>query len=379
MNRSLVCFIDGRCREGFTALTTITAALLGLLAGACGAAGLPPGAIRFEKAMIVDATGFEAPMAATTLFLPAGWRTQGGVFWGQEFMCTNGYNYNWVATAPDGLTSIAVLPQAKWETNNYGAGPSTPGCQAAPFTNVRQYLESVVQRWKPGARVLDFRPREDLMRELAQLSSVRPMPMGELRTWVEAGEILFAFNDRNNDMRGSVAAAAIFSLSRTNAGNGLPQMDALTGYTYPAYGVTAPNGQLNLGFFDAIRRTMKENPQWSARIANHNNAIGRVALQESQRRSQILQESNAEIARIREEAWSAYQESSDRRAREFGELIRGVETYNDSNAPGGTVQLSNLYNNAWRLDDGSYVLTNDSSFEPYRDLGLAGKPLEQTR
>ena len=143
--------------------------------------------------------------------------------------------------------------------------------------------------------------------------------------------------------------------------------------------MTAPNGQLNLGFFEAIRRTMKENPQWAARIANHNNAIGRVALQESQRRSQILQQSNAEIARIREEAWNAYQESSDRRAREFGELIRGVETYNDSNAPGGTVQLSGLYNNAWRLDDGSYVLTNDSSFEPYRDLGLAGRPLEQTR
>jgi hypothetical protein len=123
---------------------------------------------------------------------------------------------------------------------------------------------------------------------------------------------------------------------------------------------------------------MKPNPQWTTRIANHNNAIGRVALQESQRRSQILQQSNAEIAQIREQAWNASQESSDRRAREFGELIRGVETYNDANAPGGTVQLSGLYNNAWRLDDGSYVLTNDASFEPYRDVGVAGKPLEQT-
>jgi hypothetical protein len=364
-----------------------TARLAALVCAAVGAAtapsaaadGLPPGALRVEKAVIVDATGFEAPLAATTLFLPAGWRTQGGVFWGQEFMCTNGYNYNWAATSPDGRTSIAVLPQARWETNNYGAAPSTPGCQSAPYTNVRQYLEAVVQRWKQGARVLDFRAREDLMREFAQLNKVTPMPMGQARTWVEAGEVLFAFNEGNADMRGSVVAVAAFSLTRTNGGAGLPQMDALTGYTFPAYGVTAPNGQLNLGFFEAIRRTMKENPQWAARIANHNNAIGRVALQESQRRSQILQQSNAEIARIREEAWNAYQESSDRRAREFGELIRGVETYNDANAPGGTVQLSHLYNNAWRLDDGSYVLTNDASFEPYRDLGVEGRQLEQTR
>jgi hypothetical protein len=311
--------------------------------------------------------------------LPAGWRTQGGVFWGQEFMCTNGYNFNWTAISPDGRTSIAVLPQQKWETNNYGAAPSSPGCQAAPFTNVRQYLESMAQRWKPGARVLDFRLRADLTRDFAQLNAVTPMPMGEARTWVEGGEVLFAFSENNADMRGSVAAVAVFSMTRMNGGAGLPQMDTLTGYTPPAYAVAAPNGQLDLNFFEAIRRTMKENPQWAARIANHNNAIGRVALQESQRRSQIIQQSNAEIARIREEAWTASQESADRRVREFGELIRGVETYDDANAPGGTVQLSGLYNNAWRLDDGSYVLTNDASFDPYRALGVAGQQLEQTR
>jgi hypothetical protein len=310
------------------------------------------------------------------LFLPRGWQAQGGVFWGQEFLCTNGYNFNWTATAPDGLTSVSVLPQERWEANNYGAPPSTPGCRNAPYTNVRQYLESVVQRWRSGARVLDYRVREDLQREYAQLNSVTPMPLGEARTWVEAGEILFAYGDRGSDMRGAIAAVAIFSLTRTNAGGGLPVMDALTGFALPAYGVTAPNGQLNLAFFEAIRVSMKQNPQWDARIQSHNGAIARVALEESRKRAAAIAQSNAEIARIREEAWSAYQESADRRAREFGELLRGVETYDDANAPGGQVQLSGLYDNAWRLDDGSYVLTNDANFEPYRDLGLAGKQLE---
>jgi hypothetical protein len=311
--------------------------------------------------------------------LPSGWRTEGGVFWGRQFLCTNGYNFSWMATSPDGRSSISLLPQERWETNNYGAGPSTPGCQSAPYTNVRQYLESVVQRWRPGARPLDFRQRDDLMRQFAQLNSVTPMPMGEARTWVEAGEILISYTDRGGDMRGSVAAIAVFSLSRTSPGGGLPQMDSLTAYTFPAYAVTAPNGQLNLGFFDAIRRSMQPNPQWSARIANHNGAIAEVALEENRKRAALIMQSNAEISRIREEAWTASQESADRRAREFGELIRGVETYNDANAPGGTVQLSGLHNNAWRLNDGSYVLTNDTSFEPYRDLGVEGQPLQQTR
>jgi hypothetical protein len=180
-------------------------------------------------------------------------------------------------------------------------------------------------------------------------------------------------------MRGSIIAAVAFSLTRMSAGAGLPVMDSFSAYAFPAYGVTAPNGRLNLGFFEAIRRSMKANPQWEARLNNHNAAIARVALEESRRRSQMIAESNAAIAQIREQAWNAYQESSDRRAREFGELMRGVETYDDTNAPGGQVQLSNLYDHAWRLDDGSYVLTNDVNFEPWRDLGLAGNRLEATR
>ena len=60
-------------------------------------------------------------------------------------------------------------------------------------------------------------------------------------------------------------------------------------------------------------------------------------------------------------------------------MIRGNETYNDANAAGGQVELSNLYDHAWRLNDGSYVLSNDASFEPWRDLGLEGKRLERTQ
>jgi hypothetical protein len=100
------------------------------------------------------------------------------------------------------------------------------------------------------------------------------------------------------------------------------------------------------------------------------------ALEESRKRSEIIMRSNDEIARIRQEAWTTAQESADRRAREFGELLRGVETYRDVDAAGGEVELSNLYDNAWRLSDGSYVLTNDSSFEPGRDLGVDGRRLD---
>lgn len=340
------------------------------------ARGLPAGALQVEPSMIVDHTGFERPIAAATLFIPKGWRTQGGVVWGQQFLCTNGYNFDWSAVSADALSRIAVLPQERWEANNYGAAPSMPGCQSAPFTNVRQYLEHRAQRVRPDARLLDFRVRADLQQQFAQLNSNTPMPMGETRTWVEAGEVWYAYTHQGREMQGTLAAVVVFTLTRTNPGMGMGVMDVLNAATFPVYAASAPSGQLNPNFVEAIRRSIKINPQWESRINNHNAAIGRVAIEEAGKRSAAIARSNAEISRIREEAWNAYQESSDRRAREFGEALRGVETYRDDRAAGGQVTLSHLYDHAWRLNDGSYVLSNDSSFEPWRDLGLEGRKLE---
>lgn len=334
----------------------------------------PPRVIRFDRAVIVDASGFEQPLAASTLFIPHGWVTQGGIFWGRELMCTNGYIINWLATSPDGLTTISILPQEKWETNNYGAEPSTPGCASATYTTTKDYLQSVIQRWRIGSRILDYRRRPDLEQQLAKFNVSTPMPLGESRTWVEAGEMLFAYTDQGRDMRGSVAASVVFSQMQSDAGMGV--MSALTAMAFPAYGVTAPNGQLNLRFFEAIRRTIQTHPQWEQRIAGHNTGISQVTLEESRKRADMIARSNVDISRIREDAWNSYQDSSDRRAREFGELMRGVETYSDQDAPSGTIELSHNYENAWRLNDGSYVLTNDINFEPWRDLGREGHKLE---
>jgi len=74
------------------------------------------------------------------------------------------------------------------------------------------------------------------------------------------------------------------------------------------------------------------------------------------------------------DSWRIYNESSDRLSRERSEAIRGVETYNDPYY-GGSVQLDSSYNHAWQLNDGTYVLTDDPSFNPYRVFGQDGQQL----
>ncbi|MEZ5920967.1 MAG: hypothetical protein R3C60_06400 [Parvularculaceae bacterium] len=336
--------------------------------------------LRFEPTVVVDSTGFERPMGAFTLFMPAGWRAEGGVQWGQQFDCTNGYNVSWRAVSPDGAKTIEILPQAKWEQNTYaqsGAGRAGP-CGLPPSQNVKDYLQILVQQWRPGARIIDFRRRTDLEQKLAQLNSRTPTAMGEMRSWVEAGEVLVAFNQNGVDMRGSIAAAVGFTYTSTSA-PGLQPIESFAGFALPAYAATAPNGQLNFALNEAIRRSIKENPVWSQRIAGHNNKMAQINIDGARKRAEITRQYNNDISRIREETWKSYNESSDKRAREFSEYIRDVETYNDPDGPGGTVELSSFYEHAYKMNDGSYVLTNDPNFEPYRELGMDGTRLEVTQ
>lgn len=338
--------------------------------------------MRLQPGVIVDATGFAQPMAAASIFIPHGWKTEGGVYWARDFMCTNGYNFIWSATAPDGSMSIGIAPQTAWEMNSAGAaGATRPGCQLMQIQSARQYLENYVTRFIPGARILDFRDRPDLVQQAGIQASRTPMPAGELRSWGEGGEVLFSFNQNGRDMRGSMAAAVQFDYSVTDYSQQLgnapgARSEFLSAYAHPGWVATAPNGQFNFPFFEALRKSIRPNPQWARAIAGHNAAIGQVALDESRKRSKMITETNDYISKLRQDTWNAQQESADRRAREFGELIKGVETYKDEWAPGGQRELSGHYNNAWRLNDGSYVLTDDPNFDPWRDLQLEGKKLE---
>ncbi len=340
--------------------------------------GLPANALRVQQVEILDRSGFERPISASFGFIPLGWKAQGGVQWGQQFMCTNGYNVNWTAVSPDGAQTIAVLPQERWETNNYGAPPGTPGCPSAPITSSQQYLTQLAGRWRPGARVLDYRPRPDIAAKFAHLNMRTPSAMGEMRTWVEAGQVEFSFDEQGRAMRGVISAATIFSLSRM-AGMGRGTMDALTGFTLPVFAATAPEGRLNLQFVEAIRQSFLANPEWELRIAQHNSAISRVAQEEIRKRAKIFADYSDYVSRIRQETAEVRARSDERRQRQYSEALRGTQSYDDPDAPGGRAELSGMYNHAWRLNDGTYVLSNDASFEPWRDLGVEGRRLEQTK
>lgn len=346
-------------------------------AGAAAQKPLPPGAWRVKRTVLMDRNGFEKPLPAMTMLIPADWSGDGGVVWGQNTACGggSGYTVQYSAASPDGRSGLQILPSFNWSWNNIAGPQGAGGCPFLRIGNVRQYLEYFVSQTRPGARVIDFRPRNDVADKYKMFNSSTPMVGGDMRIWVEAGEVLVAYNAGGVDTRETIGVVAMFSRSYMEGGMGMPASEFLSGAALSGFAMRAPNGQLDFAFAEMVRNSGRPEPEWSARIAEHNAKIARTNLKGARDRSAIIAQTGEEIRQMQNDTWRRQNESSDRMQRESVEAIRGVETYNDPYY-GGTVQLDHTYDNAWQLGDGSYVLTNDVMFEPMRDLGVEGQKLE---
>ncbi len=337
---------------------------------------LPAGAVRVQKVQLIDRNGFEKPIVASTLLIPAGWSHQGGVMWGQNASCgSGGYNVTFEAVSPDGRSGYNIIPQEQWQWSSMGqTGQET--CPTLQIGTTRQYIEYLLSRARPNARILDYRQRPDIEQPLKQFNRNDSMPGNQIRYWVEAGEALVAYNENGVDMRETIVSAVMFTHMRMES-PGMAPMEFISGVTLPSFAMRAPNGQLDFKFAEMLRTSGRPNPEWSARISQHNAKIARTNLKGAQDRSRIIAQTGNEILDMQQDSWRKQNESFNRMSRESSEAIRGVETYNDPYY-GGTVELDNTYEHTWQLDDGTYVLSNDALMDPNVDLGVNATRLEVT-
>ena len=349
--------------------------------------GPPPGSLRVERAQIVDRQGFEKPLVAATMLVPAGWRHEGAVDWKPGVPCSSGYSLRLTAQSPDGSGAIELLPGEAWGATNFGT--KAGDCPTASFRTSKEYLTAWIQRHRPGARALDFRPRPDRSSGGPQQN----MPGGGyFRSWVDTGQALIAYAQDGRDMRETLAVTISFAESQFNGLNG-QKMRTLNGQSHGVLAWRAPEGRLDFRQFDAVWQTLRpgeewqsrinaaqsqmarENAQTQARISQIQGEMSRETMAHIAKRGQIRAQTRADIADIQNQTYRARDASSDRMQRDTIKTIREVETYREPRG-GGVVELPNHYNHAWQLKDGTYFLTDSPAFDPARDLGVAGERLQ---
>lgn len=347
--------------------------------------GQVPATLRVQRVEIMDRNGFERPMVAYTMFVPSGWRGEGGVEYPPYDGCGLVSRLRWRATAPDGVSAVEIIPEEKWSAGNFPMPENK--CLSSPVGAARPYLEWWVQRNRNGARVMDYRPRPDLMKGMESLNSQNPQ-IG-MRTWVDAGEVLVAYQQNGKPVREAISTVVFFIHTRMPGLSGMQSIELLQGSSTPGFAMRMPEGTLNFKMVDALRGSVRAAPEWSARMRRAaderhratmaaNQQMAQDNMREIQKRGEIMAQTRSEIADMQMGTWQSRNQSMDRNQRETIESIRGVETYNDPHY-GGTVQLSSQYQHAWQLRDGSYVLTDDVNFDPNRAFGVQGTLLQRTQ
>ncbi|HVF62462.1 MAG TPA: hypothetical protein VNE58_00510 [Casimicrobiaceae bacterium] len=350
---------------------------------------MPPGSLRAQRVEFIDHRGFDRPMLAATMLVPAAWRTQAGVEWKFGVPCASPYHFRLFAQSPDQSSAIELLPGESWGMSSFG--PPAGGCAQGGFGNPREYLQAWVQQHRPGARWLDYRARPDRSREVLN----QPMAGGYFKSWIETGEALIGYTQNGREMRETLAVTISFAASRFNGVGGTP-VQSLTGQSMGILAWRAPQGQLDFRQFEAVWQTLRRAPEWQSRIdaanqrmaqenADTQRRIGQIQAQMSRdtmneiaKRGQIMAQTRADIAAIQNQTYNARDATTDRMQRDNVRTIREIETYREPRT-GGVVELPNHYRHAWQLRDGSYFLTDSQAFDPVRDLGIGGDKLQVAR
>lgn len=322
-----------------------------------------------QRIAVIDPNGFEKPMPALWVQVPAGWRTGGGVVWDPQAPCGATPSYQWQAQSPDGRQSLRMLPAEAWSFDNLNLGVQG-NCPRWPITDVRTYLQSLVERQRPGARVLDFRMRNDLLRVPA------PPSDAQTRFWKEGGEMLVSYSGPQGEMRESYTAVVQFmetTMAGVMPGEVRKFMSGIAGLPVIA---SAPAGQLDLAMVSHFATSIEPDPQWQARMDRQNTATARQGVQAQIQRGAIAADTQREIADINQRGWESRSDSSDAIQRQTVDGINNVDRYTDP-VTGSEVQLDNRYDNAWRANDGTYIQSNDPNLNPQVDLGVEAEQMER--
>ncbi|MEZ5657259.1 MAG: hypothetical protein R3E83_01640 [Burkholderiaceae bacterium] len=138
----------------------------------------------------------------------------------------------------------------------------------------------------------------------------------------------------------------------------------------------APAGQLDFVHAETVFGSLRDDPAWAARIADFHRKIAADNLRTARNISEINRRSAEDINAILAKGRKSSNDAFERGRRETSEMIRGVETWRDP-----VDELARELpqsDHAWRLDDGSFVVTDDPNWQP-GEFGLNGRRLERVQ
>jgi hypothetical protein len=384
--------------------SAILFASLALQAAAQGqknsSASAPPGVpqahvLRMKMVTAVDRYGFEKPLTAVSVLVPAEWQSQGGTTWNIKDKC-NTIQTTLKATGPDGR-GIEFFPMMSWvwaddprplqaiaaQTAQFGAHP----CDVAPPMSASEFLRRNLNRYRPAAQLVGIEPAPKLLAALQQQASQgeKMAVQYNLRQRIrpDAARARVRYNADGKALEEWIFVATVTTGTLGPSYNAQTmQMGQAYTYNNVAYitGARAPQGQLdqNEKFFELVTGTYKINPAWQAKVSGQAQAAQAIELKGVRDRAAIVSKNADDIRNIQRESYENSQRAQDEMSIRRSQAMLGVETFRDPST-GETVDLSNQYGQAWVNNRGEYLLSDQPGFDPATTFKEDWKPLQRVR
>jgi hypothetical protein len=332
---------------------------------------------------IIDQRGFGQPMTAMTMLIPNDWQFQSNVQYGDGVGChPNLVRLTFRATSPDGRLAIELFPGSAWQwsddsyavnmmrnLNQQTAQYNVHGCDLMPPLSADSYLRQVVlPSARRGARVTGSEVMPDAAYQLQQeVSQSRQIAARYGVYWnfrADVGRVRASYM-----MYGQPVEEWFTAMTSSTAVPGPNGRMGQTLYYNNAadhvFGMRAPQGQLDAEekFFNMILSTVRMDPQWEGNVRQVlANMAAKDAQSEAERSAIIAMAGQAEANSIH----SSYEYATKSREHSmegWSQYMRGVQSFRNPNS-GDTVELSNMYGNAWAGPNDKYILSDSPNYNP---------------
>lgn len=333
-----------------------------------------------ERARFNDEMGFDRPVEAMSVLLPRGWKAEGGVVWRGFNECrAEMISWKMTATSADGAIRMDVPPLRSFvwsqdpmiqRANQQAA--SNGGCAISRPMEARDYLQSYAREDLGGATVSDIRTDETLMGVIKRLNDQGNAVSREFNNGiVNSGTAVFGTLKWPDGTEGLANIGVLVGIKDSrDMFTGRPNGFAVTTVFHRAViRFPAARKEEAIRIFGTVLSSHRVNPVWQKakddfvmRLSSieHKGNMDRIRLAGEQAAAYAKSADAASEARMR--SWENQNAASDRIQHRFIQTIREVETWKTTD--GNPVELSAGYHHAWSRPDGSYILTNNSLFDP---------------
>jgi hypothetical protein len=317
-----------------------------------------------KRFRMIDPSGFAQAVEAGSFLLPANWQVTGGVKWNTTRCLSDMVQASVQAVSPDKRYAFYAMPttQFDWVNNEQmmhalRTGGYGMGCNIAQPVSAAGYLQQVMPQLI-NAKCTNADAITTMEQQLKQQFASYAGQGYAMVPSVAEGKFQFT------DGAEGISLCYIVQIIQNMPGYDGSSITHTQTAVYSRMFLKYPKGQEQQArnLLSTIVSSFRVNTVWYSAIQQMFNNIRQNVQSETWKRIQITTQAQQEISNGIVRSWESRNESADKSANMFSQYIRGVDSWKDDS--GNTVELSSGYSNAWQKADGSYLLSNDVSFDP---------------